>query len=92
MTKDGKELKERILDKLLRDRKLTTMTMSVYTAVLPILKKYVMLFQMTEPLVYMLNEKQVELLQEFFACFVKPDVIVTQKNQSTESTDGNDVL
>ena len=56
------------------------MIMSVYTAVLPILKKYVMLFQMTEPLVHMLNEKQVELLLEFLACFMKPEVIAAQKN------------
>ena len=79
MTKDGKERKEQILDKLFKDRKLTPITMSVYNAILPILKKYVMLFQMTESLVYMLNEKQFELLQEFLACFVRPDVIVAQK-------------
>ena len=79
MTKDGKERKERIIDRLFRDRKTTTMIMSVYTAVLPILKKYVMLFQMTEPLVHMLNEKQTELLREFLACFIKPEVIVAQK-------------
>ena len=42
-------------------------------------KKVCHAFQMTEPLVHMLNEKQVELLLEFLACFVKPEVIVAQK-------------
>ena len=50
-------------DRLFRERKTTFMIMSVYTAVLPILKKYVMLFQMTEPLVHMLHDKQGPVVQ-----------------------------
>ena len=44
-------------------------------AFLPLLKKYVMLFEMKAPIVHQLHEKQIETFKEFLVCFCKPEII-----------------
>lgn len=75
MTNEGKERKKRIVQKLFIFRKKTRLYLSFYMSVLPLLQRYVKTFEMTEPLIYKLNDNQVELLSDVLVCFVKPEVI-----------------
>ena len=70
LTEDGKKRKERIFDKVLFQEKKTLLVLNFYKAVLPLLKSYMCLFQSSEPLVHMLNDKQ-ELLRQFLSNFVR---------------------
>jgi len=73
MTKDGKARKERILQRVFHKKKLMRLILMFYTSVFPLLKKYVLLFEMKAPLIHKLNDQQVDLVREFMACFVKPE-------------------
>lgn len=59
LTKDGKDRKDRIVLRLFTERKLTKMMIGLYSSVLPLLKNFVLLFEMKEPLIHELYEKQV---------------------------------
>lgn len=59
LTKDGKDKKDRIVHRLFTERKLTKMMIGLYSSVLPLLKNFVLLFEMKEPLIQELYEKQV---------------------------------
>ena len=60
LTTDGKDRKDRIVHRLFTERKLTKMMMiGLYSSVLPLLKNFVLLFEMKEPLIHELYEKQV---------------------------------
>lgn len=58
MTPEGISRKKKIVQKLFKDRKRTQLVLHLYTAVLPLLKQYVCLFQTKEPLIHMLYNKQ----------------------------------
>ncbi|XP_072042205.1 uncharacterized protein, partial [Amphiura filiformis] len=75
MTTDGKNRKKRIYEKLFFTGEKTKLMLKIYGCVLPILKKYVMLFQTQEPMIHKLNDKQKELFVEFLTCFIKPEVL-----------------
>lgn len=75
MTKDGQARINRIIQKLFYTAKKTKVLLHIYTAVLPLLKKYVMLFQMNQPMIHLLNDKQTELLTNFMSLFIKPEVL-----------------
>ena len=75
MTTDGKNRKKRIYQKLFFFREKTRIMMKIYGSVLPMLKKYVMLFQTSQPLIHKLNDKQQELLLDFLSCFIRPEVL-----------------
>ena len=51
-TPDGKARKMRIADKALFSESKVTLLTSIYWSVLPIFKKYVMLFQRGKPMIY----------------------------------------
>lgn len=61
LTKDGRDRKLRIVDKLFHERKLAKMIMGLYSSVFPLLKSFVILFEMKEPLIHLLHEEQVIL-------------------------------
>ena len=50
-----------------------TLTLSIYKAVLPIFKKYVMLFQREEPLIHKVHFEQIDIIKTFLSYFVKPE-------------------
>lgn len=82
LTKDGKDRKLRIVDKLFHERKLAKLIMGLYASVFPLLKSFVILFEMKEPLIHLLHEEQVRLFKEFLVCFIKPDVVMGAKSSS----------
>ena len=75
MTKEGKDRKKRVVEKLFVCRRKTRLHLSYYLSVLPLLQRYVKTFEMTEPLIYKLNDYQVELLNDIMVCFVRPEVM-----------------
>ena len=75
MTEDGKKRKKICIERLFFERLKTKLYLNFYISVLPLLKKYVLLFEMKEPSVHLLNDKQVELFKEFLVCFCKPEMI-----------------
>lgn len=72
----------RIVDKLFHERKLAKLIMGLYSSVFPLLKSFVILFEMKEPLIHLLHEEQVRLFKEFLVCFIKPDVVMGAKSSS----------
>lgn len=80
LTKDEKDRKLRIVDKLFHERKLAKLIMALYSSVFPLLKSFVILFEMKEPLIHLLHDEQVRLLKEFLVCFIKPDVVMGAKS------------
>lgn len=75
LTNDGKKRKERIFSKLYYFRKKLQLIMHFYTSVFPLLKKYVCLFQMKEPMIHKLYEEQKQLFLDFLSLFVKPEYL-----------------
>ena len=73
MTKDGKERKERINDKLFYERRKTKMLLSIYAATLQILKEYTLLFQGKDPMIHIIHDEQTRLLREFLGYFIKQE-------------------
>ena len=70
LTPVGKARKQRIVTKLLYQKKKTKLVLCFYLAVLPLLKKYVLMFEMKEPLILKVNDQQVYLLNDFLACLI----------------------
>ncbi|XP_060084683.1 uncharacterized protein LOC132563943 [Ylistrum balloti] len=73
LTKDGRDRKDRILGKIFDERMLIKLVLNLYSSVLPLLKNFTLLFEMKEPLVHILHDKQLELIREFLDCFIKPE-------------------
>lgn len=49
--------------------------LNFYSAIFPLLKEYVLLFQSRRPLIHRLHERQEKLLRNFLACFMKPEFV-----------------
>ena len=75
LTREGKERKARITEKVFTQRPQTMLILNFYTAILPLLQKYVTVFQSKECRIQELHSQQQQLLKNFLLCFVKPDVI-----------------
>ena len=93
LTEDGETRKEKCIERLFHERLRTEFILNFYVAVLPLLKKYVMLFEMKAPIVHQLYEKQIDTFKQFLVCFCKPEIIkpLTAKQLKTlELT--NDVI
>ena len=75
MTDDGKKRKDRITEKLFYCRRKTLMTVHFYVAALPLLKKYVCLFQTKEPLIHKVYDEQKQLFLDFLSCFIKQELL-----------------
>ena len=65
----------RIVDTVLFIELKVTLLTSVYRSVLPIFKKYVMLFQRDRPMIHELYYDQTDLFNQFLSYFVKPKVL-----------------
>ena len=57
MTEDGEKRKKNCIEKLFHGRVKTKLILNFYVAVLPLLKHYVLLFEMKKPIVFLLFEK-----------------------------------
>ncbi len=53
-----------------------------YSAVLPLLKQYVLLFQCKDPRVHKLHDEQERLMREFLSCFIKPEYLIDSKGSN----------
>ncbi|XP_041459242.1 uncharacterized protein LOC121410920 [Lytechinus variegatus] len=73
MTKEGLQRVKYIVQKIFHTGPKTKVIIHVFVSVLPLLKKYVMLFQGEKPMVHLLNDKETELLQDFLACFINSE-------------------
>ena len=80
LTKDGKARKERICEKLFHTKTKTKLQMSLYSAALMTMKKFVKVFQQEEPAVYRIHTEQLNVLMKFLIDFVKPEVIAQNKD------------
>ena len=76
MTPDGKRRKEVVTEALFVERKYTRLILHFYSSVLPLLKKYVLIFQIREPLLHRLRDEQLLLMKDFMGCFVKPELLL----------------
>jgi len=59
LTKDGRDRKDRIIHKIFTERAFSKMVMGLYSSVFPLLKNFVLLFEMKVPLIHQLHEEQV---------------------------------
>lgn len=90
MTPDGIERKRRIVNKLFYHKKQTKLEMYLYLSVLPMLKKYVLLFEVQEPLIHKMFDQQVNLMTDFMACFVKPEALTQYEGKKLVNLDVED--
>lgn len=63
---------------LFEDKK-TLLELHFYSAVLPMLKQYVLLFQSKDPKIHKLHDEQERLIREFLSCFIKPEDLIDNK-------------
>ena len=69
LTKDGKERKDRIVQKVIVDEKETRLYMSIYSSALQVMSKYVKIFQQAEPAIIRVHTEQVDIFTEFLTNF-----------------------
>lgn len=70
LTDDGVKRKKRIYQKLFYYRQKTCLIANFYIAALPLLKKYILLFQTKEPLIHKVYDEQKQLFLDFLSCFM----------------------
>ncbi|KAG1930781.1 hypothetical protein F2P79_022099 [Pimephales promelas] len=68
--------------KVLFEDKKTLLELHFYSAVLPMLKHYVLLFQSKDPKVHKLHDEQEKLVREFLSCFIKPEELIDSKGRN----------
>ncbi len=90
LTQAGKERKGRILKKLFDQRLETQLISNLFVSVLSQLKEYVMLFQSNSPLIHILHDKQLSLLRDFLACFIKAENIAANSAKKIKRLDVKD--
>ena len=74
-TAKGKECKNCIIAKLFKQRKLK-LHVSFCKTLLPMFKRYIMLFQREEPLIHKVHYEQVKIIKRFLSHFVLPSNLV----------------
>lgn len=87
LTDAGKNRKQKIAAKLFHQKKKTDFIMGVYSSVLPMLKKYVIVFQAKEPRLDSLHDEQLKLLLDFLRCFVRPEKLSGCTSKSITNID-----
>ncbi|XP_052282792.1 uncharacterized protein LOC127879778 [Dreissena polymorpha] len=87
MTADGQKRKKEIVEKVMFQERKTLLILYFYASVLPLMKRYVVLFQSKEPLVHRLNDEQVDVFREFLSCFVKQEHIVNKNGKQLKNMD-----
>ena len=83
LTKAGKERKDRIVQKMIEDKKKTCLYMRAYYPALQAMRKYVKIFQQAEPAIFRIHTKQVDVFTEFLTNFIKPEVL-SERNSIRE--------
>ena len=83
LTKAGKERKDRIVQKMIADKKKTCLYMRAYYPALQVMRKYVKIFQQAEPAIFRIHTKQVDVFTEFLTNFIKPEVL-SERNSIRE--------
>ena len=73
VTAKGKERQLRIVKALLFNMKVS-LVFSLYEAVFPVFKSFIMCFQSAKPLIHKVYYRQIELFQKFLSYFVNPSV------------------
>ena len=90
LTEDGKARKQRIFEKVIYKWPQTKMIMEFYQSVLPMLKSYVCLFQMKQPLVHKLHDEQEKLFSNFLTCYIKSEYLVGKSARQLKALDLED--
>ncbi len=80
LTKEGKDRKRRIVERLFYQREKTDVYLTFYQETLPMFKSFVLVFQKSEPMVHTLHDELVELAETFLACFVKRKKVKSLKS------------
>ena len=75
LTEDGKDRKQRIIEKLIYKHKSLILISNCYLTILPLFKSMVLVFEQKEPQVHKLHDMMVNNLRSFLACFMKYEVI-----------------
>ena len=75
LAEDGSNQKNRIIKKIFYCRKKTLLQCSLFSKVLEIMKRYVLLFQKNEPAIFRIFPEQLVLFREFVSYFVRPEII-----------------
>ena len=65
----------------------TSLLLSFYQEVLPILKAYILTFQSADTMVHKLHERQLETFQKFLACFVKAEYVAYKTGKQLKELD-----
>ncbi|KAH3872469.1 hypothetical protein DPMN_035685 [Dreissena polymorpha] len=84
MTSEGKERKQKVLQKLFTDRTVTRMMLGIYMSSLLLLKDYAVLFQKKAPMIHVLNDEQLRLVRNFIGYFVKPQCVPSTAKKLSE--------
>ena len=87
MIEDGKKRKKHICEKIFHFRKKTLMILHFYIAALPLLKKYVCLFQTKEPLIHKIYDEQKQLFLDFLSCFMKQELLQVKNSKELINID-----
>ena len=69
-TEDGSNRKKRIIKKIFYCRKKTLLQFTLFSKMLEIMKRYVLLFQQNEPASFRIFPEQIVLFREFVSYFV----------------------
>ena len=75
LTEDGQKRKDRIIHRLFIQSKQTLLCVNFFCAVLPLLKRLVLLFQTQKPMIHVLHHEQFSLAKKFLGCFIEPKCI-----------------
>ncbi|XP_064653112.1 uncharacterized protein LOC135503467 [Lineus longissimus] len=75
MTKEGTDRKKRIVEKVIFKERLTLLILNFYISALAMLKEYVCLFQLKEPMLHKIHDQQEALVRKFLSCFCKPETV-----------------
>ena len=75
LTADGQKRTDRIIGRLFIQNKQMLLYVDFYCAVLPLLKRFVLLFQTQKPIIHILHNEKFSLVKKFLDCFIKPECI-----------------
>ena len=76
LTEKGLARKERVVVKLFDERNTTDLHLSFYTHILPLIKSFVLVFELKEPMVHRVFEELKTCMQTFLCCFIKCEHVV----------------
>jgi hypothetical protein len=87
MTKEGRERKDRVVEKVIYKERKTLLVMNFYISALAMLKQYVCLFQLKEPMIHKLHDEQELLIKKFLSCFCKPEMMAGMTPKKIKALD-----